>query len=502
MTDPIAIVDLFSGPGGLGEGFSRVTDEQGQRRFRIDVSIECEPSAYRTLRLRAFLRRFTKVPEAYFEWINTGGPQPDWSKLFPAEWQAAEDEARCMRLGEQVTTDFLLDRIGRLRTRVGHRSILIGGPPCQAYSLVGRARNRGTITYSAERDHRNFLYEEYVNILRALEPDVFVMENVKGMLSASVAGRRIFDNVRKDLEACGYDLVAMAPGTSRQNSESGGDFQPADFIIRAEEHGVPQARHRVVIVGLRKGAFALDNLPKLDFEHKAATVRDVLGSLDALRSGISRGDTTEDWVAAVLRACRDVRQTTAEMVDHVGHQFRERINLVEDRIASVARRGRAGRVAAEVSGDCPPALAAWLSAPAVSRLPNMETRGHMPADLGRYLFSSIFAAVRGYSPKAMDFPASLAPAHANWRSGKFSDRFRVQTWDAPSSTVTSHISKDGHYFIHPDPTQCRSLTVREAARLQTFPDDYVFLGNRIEQFVQVGNAVPPFLAFQIGSEIA
>jgi DNA (cytosine-5)-methyltransferase 1 len=125
----------------------------------------------------------------------------------------------------------------------------------------------------------------------------------------------------------------------------------------------------------------------------------------------------------------------------------------------------------------------------------------MPSDLARYLFAACYGRIFGVSPKAPDFPEALAPNHRNWESGKFNDRFRVQLADRPSSTITSHIAKDGHYFIHPDPSQCRSLTVREAARLQTFPDNYMFLGNRTEQYVQVGNAVPPFLALQIAKAV-
>ena len=135
----------------------------------------------------------------------------------------------------------------------------------------------------------------------------------------------------------------------------------------------------------------------------------------------------------------------------------------------------------------------------LEKLPNHETRGHMPSDLERYLFATAFAKTFGRSPRTDDFPSKLASNHKSWTSKKFADRFRVQLAEFPAKTITSHIAKDGHYFIHPDPSQCRSLTVREAARLQTFPDNYLFKGNRTAQYVQVGNAVPPFLAHQIAN---
>jgi len=127
----------------------------------------------------------------------------------------------------------------------------------------------------------------------------------------------------------------------------------------------------------------------------------------------------------------------------------------------------------------------------------------MASDLSRYA-SLATMAQRGRRPRVNELPPQLVPKHANALrpDAPFADRFRVQVKSSPSSTVTSHIAKDGHYYIHPDPKQMRSLTVREAARLQTFPDNYFFMGNRTQQYHQVGNAVPPYLAVQLADVVA
>jgi DNA (cytosine-5)-methyltransferase 1 len=146
----------------------------------------------------------------------------------------------------------------------------------------------------------------------------------------------------------------------------------------------------------------------------------------------------------------------------------------------------------------------WLIDPKLSGIIQHEARSHMRSDIQRYFLLSNYAKVLERSPKIRELPPKLLPDHRNASSvnAPFQDRFRVQLGDQPSTTIVSHISKDGHYYIHPDPSQARSLTVREAARLQTFPDNYYFEGNKTSQYGQVGNAVPPLLANQIAKIIA
>ncbi|MGI9361652.1 MAG: DNA cytosine methyltransferase [Parasphingorhabdus sp.] len=502
-----AVVDLFAGPGGLAEGFSAVRAADGERAFRIALSVEMDPAAHSTLLLRSFLRQFPdKLPAEYYDFLNAGAAEPDWSDLFPQEWEAATDEALLLTLGQAETATIVDAKLEAIRKEYGGNTILIGGPPCQAYSLVGRARNQGKDGYVAESDHRHRLYEEYVRILEQLRPAAFVMENVKGMLSSSLDGSRIFERVLDDLRGAGgpdsYTLVALSPDRSGKHNTSPAS---SDFVIRTEDYGVPQARHRVIVVGIRKdvhaglGQAACETL-RLDRRDRRTTVRDVIGDMPALRSGLSRKpDNIDDWKKAVLDGADRLQNADAGMDRKAGLAFRKRLAECRKSVmATTATLTRKATGPVRIAKTCPADLREWIVDPAISALSSHETRGHMASDLSRYLFAAIHGEVTGKSPKSGDFPDALAPDHRNWNSGKFADRFRVQLYDNPSTTITSHISKDGHYFIHPDANQCRSLTVREAARLQTFPDNYFFKGNRTQQFVQVGNAVPPFIAKQIG----
>lgn len=360
----------------------------------------------------------------------------------------------------------------------------------------------------AEDDPRHLLYEKYIRILSDLRPAAFVMENVKGMLSSSLNDELIFERVLSDLRAAGngYTLVALVPRVRQQLDLTEENPLPTDFIIRSEDFGLPQARHRVIVVGIcndamdNQGSSGVDQLMKPWLSR--STVQDVLEGMPKLRSGLSRDDSHAEWAKSMKEAAARVCKAIAAFPGEERQEFRCRVKECIA-IATDANQPlpRASSRRATIGSTCQQALKDWILDPKLDVAPNNESRGHMTSDLARYLFAAIYAELMELSPKAEDFPETLAPDHANWTSGKFADRFRVQLWGLPSTTITSHISKDGHYFIHPDPEQCRSLTVREAARLQTFPDNYFFKGNRTEQFIQVGNAVPPFLAKQIGDAV-
>jgi DNA (cytosine-5)-methyltransferase 1 len=495
------IVDLFAGPGGLGEGFASL-ESGGQLPFRIGISVEKEASAHRTLTLRAFLRehlnRHGSLPRHFINFHAGLTPEPDWSSVDAAAWRHATSEAQPLELGVDAAA-LAIDRAISTLHREFDDTILIGGPPCQAYSLVGRARAKGKVGYVPEEDKRHYLFREYIRVLGRLRPAAFVMENVKGMLSSTIESRLVFEMLMEDLASLGtgrghhYEIRAISVANGSACLQRA--VRPSDFVVRAEEFGVPQRRHRVIIVGIRSDLAGRGEGATTPVSGVRRTVDDVIGMMPELRSGLSRGqDNPASWRREVVEAAKLLAS-----ISHGEHHspLRDAFTGVAKRLHNVQLAPRNSARLHENYGGSSDELLSWIERPTLRGIDQHQTRGHMASDLGRYLFAAVFGAVRGYSPKAVDFPTVLSPDHRNWHSGVFNDRFRVQLAGEPSTTVTSHISKDGHYFIHPDPNQCRSLTVREAARLQTFPDDYLFLGSRTEQYVQVGNAVPPYLARQI-----
>lgn len=492
MAKKFAIIDLFAGPGGLGEGFSRAGRESGST-MSIHLSVEMDDHAIQTLRLRSFLRSFETFPAAYHEALNTGHALPNWSETHPINWQRAKSEVRQRVLGKKGVFEELALELDKARETHHGDTILIGGPPCQAYSLAGRSRNKGKDGYVAEQDDRHYLYREYVRILDRLRPAAFVMENVKGMLSSKVDGGGIFSRVLNDLEVAGeYGYRLLPLGTTPPSDGRRADGR--DFLVRAEQHGVPQARHRVIVLGIRRDIpVSSINTPLLGEPQGLVSVSQVTRDLKQLRSGLSRYDSTPAWHNAVREQARLIAGST-DIDDEVRRiaQSVAKINaLPEIRSSKMKGDGEA----------LPRHLRGWFLDDDLAVTLHHETRGHIPKDLGRYLYSAAYARVQNRAPKLSEFPDFLQPEHRNRGSGDFADRFRTQIATRPSTTVTSHISKDGHYYIHPDPAQCRSLTVREAARLQTFPDNYFFCGPRTKQYHQVGNAVPPYLAYQIAGAV-
>ena len=504
MTRAVPIVDLFSGPGGLAEGFSAFRGVGGRSAYRVAVSIEMDGAAYRTLRLRAFLRKFEPgFPSEYYDFLNgETDAEPDWAALYPEHWAEARDETSCLELGTPAARRFLRERIRAIRAEHGQRTVLLGGPPCQSYSVVGRSRNARNVWYDPEQDGRQSLYQEYVRVLAQLRPAVAVLENVKGMLSARYAGQQLFPELMRKLErgngSAGYRLFALSSRSGMRAWNE--DAEPRDFLVHAEDHGVPQTRHRVFVVCIRRDIarrLPEELLPQLERRDAVVPLHDIIGGMPKLRSRLSRADGAASWQAAIRWACELVEANQPLMTRRQEKRFRW----------ALARARSTGEGIAPPFGDalggtalpnrCPPELRDWLLDENLRKLPNNETRAHVADDLARYLFTAAFGHAFRRPPKTFDFPEALVPPHASWNTGKFDDRYRVQLRDRPSTTVTSHLSKDGHYFIHPDSGQVRSLTVREVARLQTFPDNYFFHGTRTQQYVQVGNAVPPYLAWQI-----
>ncbi len=493
----IPLIDIFAGPGGLGEGFSKYMIKE-QYPFSICLSIEMDEFAHATLLLRSFYRQFhNAAPKEYYSYLRG---EISREKLFAAHPHAAEKacaEAMHAELGGKNFPPEVIDK--KIAQVLGkeHKWVLIGGPPCQAYSIVGRARRRNDKGFY--KDPKHYLYKEYLRILAKHSPAAFVMENVKGILSArEESGDPIFDKIIKDLchpnlsignvngKHWNYRIYSLVSGERQLSTPA-----PADFVVRCEDYGIPQARHRVIILGIRED---IEAIPKTLIPQKRVPIQQVLYGIPKIHSELSRRERSEmSWGPWIKHIEKSLWFSELDNASGIKGEIRRKIKECDEQTCCGSDNFPI-KSKAKYRAD-------WFLDNSLQVTLNHKSRTHMASDLHRYFFCSCFAELYGRSPNLSDFPLSLLPKHKNVsraiKDSPFLDRFRVQVSSRPATTITSHISKDGHYFIHPDPTQCRSFTVREAARIQTFPDNYFFEGPRTKQFHQVGNAVPPLLAYQI-----
>ncbi|WP_343747204.1 DNA cytosine methyltransferase [Fluviicola sp.] len=534
---PIPVIDLFAGPGGLGEGFSSVLNENEEHVFKIKLSIEKDSCAHQTLKLRSFFREFNgHVPKDYYSFVRGEITIDELYNRFPKQAASSELEACCGTLGdpdEGDTNPLTNEEIdNKIQAALEGRTnwVLIGGPPCQAYSLVGRSRRQEKIL-DETKDKRVGLYKEYLRIIAVHKPAAFVMENVKGILSAKTEENLIFNKILEDLSdpigACisegeiednnqphvCYRIYSLTQVPDSYDVAGNPVFNHNDFIIKSEEYGIPQKRHRVILLGIREDIPA----PKRILEKgEEVSLFSVIGGLPEIRSGITRRFTHftmeiyEDGHFKKKRHYEKVKDCFEEWSAYM-EEFNNQINYIlgidetEEQLIVPKTLGKEFLPGEDygLSADHP--LLNWYSDNNLMGILHHVSRKHLLQDIKRYMFASRYTELHGNFPRLEDYRDAgegLMPDHENAESGKFTDRFRVQLPDIPATTITSHISKDGHYFIHYDPKQSRSFTVREAARVQTFPDNYYFCGGRTQQFHQVGNAVPPYLAYQIAEVVA
>ena len=500
----IPVVDLFAGPGGLGEGFSSLYIN-GDRQFDIRLSIEKDEMAHKTLMLRSFYRKFLRneVPTDYYKILkltDNKSRNDAILKLFnnyPIQAREASVEAWQAELGSKEFPSEIVDYRIQNALQGENNWVLIGGPPCQAYSIAGRSRVGGI----NEKDQRVYLYKEYLRIIAVHHPAVFVMENVQGLLSAKLNGEKIFHKILQDLrnpnaifqeiQTPSYNIYSFVSKTISSDK---------DYLIKSELFGVPQKRHRVILLGIRED---INSNHEILSVKNSISLSSVIEKLPSIRSALNRehnikpkkgryhkiDDSPELWEEIINKYMQEILSWNNNF-DDIPHLISPIQNTGSEFI----------RTSNTIDKNHP--LFDWYTDKRLKGVINHVSRAHLKQDLLRYLFLSLYNDRLNEFPKVFEFithSPSLIPEHKNASSGQFADRFKVQKSSEPATTITSHISKDGHYYIHYDFRQCRTLTVREAARVQTFPDNYLFCGPRTSQFHQVGNAVPPYLAFQLAN---
>jgi DNA (cytosine-5)-methyltransferase 1 len=417
MDSKLNYIDLFAGAGGLSEGFKRAG-------YDPVAHVEIDFAASQTLTTRAAYYHLYEndSSEIYKAYLKGEIGRQELFGYIPDEVRTSIIN---LGIGEDNNTeifkkiDFQLD-IKSLKDV----DLIVGGPPCQAYSLVGRARSE----HNMQRDPRNFLYVQYANYLEKYKPKMFVFENVLGLKSAG--GGVYLSNMERLFNKKGYKIHI--------------------FQVKAENFGVLQKRRRLIIIGWRDDF--IPNLPDLEKYHSGitGTVDSIFNDLPSLQAGggkdkfSSYSSVTNEYLNA-----SGIRNDLNILTQHISRPQNEQDKLIY-------------KIAVEKWNE------------------NQERLNYN--ELPEYL-----------------------KTHKNRAS--FFDRFKIVADNIEASqTVVAHIAKDGHYYIHPDIEQNRSISVREAARLQSFPDDFYFEGvkegaNRTASFKQIGNAVPPLLAEKIALEL-
>lgn len=398
-------LDLFSGGGGLSEGFI-------QAGFNPIAHVEMDLHACKTLETRLTYHKLNndnKLDHYYDYLLNN-----DSREFFISKYgdKSIIDSVINLGIGEENNNE-IFKKIDRLAQN-NEIDVIIGGPPCQAYSLVGRSRD----TKDMVGDPRNYLYKEYAKFLKNYKPKVFVFENVLGLKTAN---KGIYlKNMLAYFRRIGYNV----------------EFKEQ----KSENFGVLQKRRRIIIIGWRKDVhFEYPDFESFSNDFK---VWDILVDLKKLKPGEQNMITK-------------YRNGTTKYLDD--YSLRNGIDFVTQHIA----------------------------------------RPHNSRDLEIYKIA-IQKWKKNERLKYPELPERLK-THKNQKS--FVDRYKVVDANGLSHTMVAHISKDGHHYIYPDTKQVRSLSVREAARIQSFPDDFFFEGGRSAAFRQIGNAVPPLMAREIAKVI-
>ena len=396
MSNAIPVVDVFAGCGGLGEGFSSFKQD-GTFPFDVRLYIEKDTAPLNTLWLRSFFHQFrdVEIPNSYYEYVRGSITRKELFERHPEE--AAEADQRCLQieLGGSKSVERKVNCSIRDATTGASDWVLIGGPPCQAYSTIGRVKNKSLTHYNPDTDVRFELYLEYLKIIGTHWPTVFVMENVRGLLSASYKQQSIFERMLNDLHEPAralsmdsdllshqYQLYSVVTDKSYE-LDFGEIPSPTDFVVKAEDYGVPQARHRVIIIGIRDD---IDEKPEPLIPRYPVNAGQVLDGLPPLRSGLSRQDNPEKWVEAVKQVLEE--SWWADVKPSIQCRIRDALAVVR-----VPDNDRGAPRFLNGSATCA-YRPDWFEDARLLGTLNHEARMHRKDDLWRYLFVRVSERIR------------------------------------------------------------------------------------------------------------